>query len=283
MVAKGKFLAFVVGGALGLWLIVGSARGNITLLNENFNDDPVNGVPNTPNFFLGQVGSNPDSTIQIAGPGGSYTDPFVGDATNRSLVLDNFAGGVAFPSVQFPIVGWRSQFPPIAMPALQQAKIDFDLIMGAERPTDFWSYFEIRVGFTGFPSTVADTILWNSWRIQGGSPLIFNNGQNQLPNTSPIVPNQKMHVSYEIFADQTWSLTVDGTPILYAGQAKVPWMSNIAGSGMKNLFFFNAFNLNNAPSYVDNLVVTTIPEPGSLALLACGGLLGLAGLHRRRR
>ena len=280
MVATATFRAFVVGGALGLLLIVGTTRGDVTILNENFDDDPVHGLPNTPNYFLGEVGTNSDSTIEIAGPGGPYTDPFVGDATNHSLVLDNFAGGVAFPAVEFPQVGWRSQFP--AAP-LQQAKIDFDLIMGHERPADFWSYFEVRIGFTGFPSTISDTILWNSWRIQSGSPLIFNNGNGQSPNVSPIIPDQKMHVTYEIFADQTWSLTVDGTPILYGGQAKVPWMSNIAGSGMTNIFFVNAFGLNNAPSYVDNLVITTVPEPGSLALLACGGLLGLAGLRRRRR
>lgn len=271
-------------------MFLGNVRAGV-LINETFDDDAVDGLADTPSSHLGAVGQSgafpPESTVQVAGPGGTYVDPFVGDATNHSYVIDNFKGGAAYPSpvgVQFPVVTWGSQFPGV----VRDLTIEFDLLMKAENDpnrvmgnggSDFWSYFEIRAGFTGGvqPSTVGDIVLWNSYRLQSGNPLVYNNGQNKSPDiASPIGPDRPMHIKYTIDGTtETWSLEIDGTPIPYNGTTSVPWAFGGPGAGVDAITFMSAFNLNTAEVYVDNLVVTEVPEPSTIVLLglACVGLV----------
>ena len=244
------------------------------LLSEDFNTSPINGIPNSiqphpADFILGEVGSNPDSTLQIAGSGGAYADPF-GGAGNRSMVIDNFAGGSNTPSVEFPVVTWLDEFGDVPN-AHRSGTIDFDLYLTAHNPaTEFWTFVDFRVGFGGAgrtnPSTVNDTIIWNVFRIETGaqSPnFYFDNATAPSNGQGKFAPDTPFHVHYDIFSDETYTVSIDGTPLELGGSATIPWRTGGAGAGFNSVDFQTAFGIPAGEYYVDNLVVEVgDPEPG---------------------
>lgn len=226
---------------------------SVTLLQEDFQQDAVDSQPASADQFWSATG--PDAFIQVAGPGGVYVPPF-GGAANKSLVIDN-------PGDDQPIVAWRSMFTDD--PAdFQNGSISFDLYM-PEPTGQYWTYIDFRLGYGGAgrtaPTTVGDTTVWNSFRVNSGSPdVVVDNGNGNAQAT--IASGTVLAVRYDIDGDsQTYRLTINGNAVTFGGSADRPWMAGAPGINMFG--FFGAYPLNSAAVYIDNLVVINDDEPAA--------------------
>lgn len=256
-----------------------------TLLNENFDDDAVGSIPNTLDVVLGDAPPATGSDVEVAGPGGAYTDPF-GPAGNHSLVLDNFNGGQANPN-DWPFVSWNNE---LGQPGTRyrEGTVDFDLYMVNDFPpggtdTKFWNYLDFRLGFdVSLPSTAGDTIVYGNFRIQDGNSYYFFDNAVGPSNGHPQLADRAVHVKFTILPDETYTLQVDGNYIEKDGSKFVPWRTTGANKGFNVLAIGSAFGpggFTTPPFYIDNLVVVGVPEPGTLLL----GGLAVAGLGFLRR
>lgn len=256
-----------------------------TLLNENFDDDAVGSVPNTVDVVLGDAPPATGSDVEVAGPGGTYADPF-GPAGNHSLVLDNFNGGQANPN-DWPFVSWNNE---LGQPGTRyrEGTVDFDLYMVNDFPpggtdTKYWNYVDFRLGFdTSLPSTAGDTIVYGNFRVQDGNSYYFFDNAFGPSNGHPQLADRAVHVKFTVLPDETYTLQVDGNYLEKDGSKFVPWRTTGANKGFNVLAIGGAFGpnfLTAPPFYIDNVVVTAVPEPGTLLL----GGLAVAGLGFLRR
>jgi len=285
-----RFVGTPFVAALVCLFAASSARSQITLLNETFDDDAVDTLPNTVDFHIGQMPPATGSQMTVAGPGGAYADPF-GPAGNHSFVFDNFNGGSNAPpgGVQYPVAAWSDDlgYPGTTY---RNGTVDFDLFMNNDvvNGTDekFWTYLDFRLGFgTTYPSTVGDTIVYGNFRIQDGVGYYFFDNATGPSNGHPTLIDQPMHVKYSIFPDETYTLQVNGNFVQLGGNTHIPWRFKGPTAGFNVLGIASAFGpnfLTNKPFYIDNLkVVANVPEPATIALGSIG--LGfLAGSRRRR-
>ncbi|QEG35152.1 hypothetical protein [Bythopirellula goksoeyrii] len=208
----------------------------VVLLDETFDSSPVDGIPNSislepldfPSDFILGTG-NPGSDLKVAGPSGSYTDPF-GGTGNKSLVLHSFDGGcfAGDPGCstdlnEFPVVTWLDEFgddPTVYRDGI----IEFDMILSTPEPTETWTLLDFRLGWGGVnrinPQTIPpDVVIWNQYQVQNDGEnietLIFNPALNQgqgisFPNENPLEPDVPFRVKYTLDgATETfqWELT----------------------------------------------------------------------------
>jgi len=226
---------------------------SVTLLTEDFEGDAVDSQPVSADSFFNETG--PEGFIQVAGLGGTYNDPF-NPFTNQSLAFDN-------PGAAQPIVGWSSIFSDD--PAdFRTGTISFDLYMDPPGGLD-WTYIDFRLGFGGsgrsVPTTVGDTTVWNSFRINASSPdIVFDNGTGA--GLSSISVSTPMHIEYTLDGDtETYQLAINGSTIDFgSGNPDRSWIAGATGVNM--LGFFGAFPLTSAPVYIDNLVVVNDTDEG---------------------
>ena len=271
-------------------LLLAASAHAVVLLNENFDDDAVGSRPNTVDFHLGENPPGVGSEMEVVGPGSIYTDPF-GPAGNHSYVLDNFNGGsaVAPGGVQYPVAAWSDE---LGHPGTKyrHGTVEFDLYLSNDVVNSvdqkFWTYVDLRLGFdTAYPNTVGDTIIYGNFRVQDGVGYYFFDNATGPSNGHPTRPDTVHHVKYSILPDETYTLEVDGNFVEKDGSQFVPWRATGPAAGFNVLGIASAFGpggLTNMPFYLDNLVVTAIPEPSSvgLALLAISGALMLARKQR---
>lgn len=258
------------------------------LLNETFDDDAVGSIPDTVDVVLGDSPPATGSDVEVAGPGGAYSDPF-GPAGNHSLVLDNYNGGQANPN-DWPFVSWNNE---LGQPGTRYraGTVDFDLFMVNDFPpggadTKYWNYVDFRLGFdVSLPNTAGDTIIYGNFRIQDGVSYYFFDSATGPSNGHPLLADKAVHVTYTILPDETYTLQIDGNYLELNGSKFVPWRTTGANKGFNVLAIGSAWgpnNLTDPPFYIDNVVVTgVVPEPGTFVL---GGLalFGMGGLIRRR-
>lgn len=265
--------------------LLATASQGAVLLNENFDDDAVGSRPNTVDFHLGENPPGTGSDMEVVGPGSTYTDPF-GPAGNHSYVFDNYNGGsnAAPGGVQYPVAAWSDE---LGFPATiyREGTVDFDLYMVNDFPpggtdTKYWTYVDLRLGFnTSYPNTVGDTIIWGNFRIQDGNSYYFFDNAFGPSNGHPLLADRAVHVTYTILPNETYTLQVDGNYIEKGGSKFVPWRATGPTAGFNVLGIGSAFGpggLTDMPFYIDNLVVTGVPEPASFALVGmaiAGGLL----------
>jgi hypothetical protein len=207
----------------------------------------VGSRPNSADQFWNADG--PEAFIRVAGPGGTYTPPF-GGTGNKALVIDN-------PGQAQPIVVWRSMFSDD--PALfQDGSFEFDLYLPLPGSRD-WTYFDFRVGYGGSarvaPTTVNDTTIWNSFRINPGTipDIVLDDGTGT--GIATIQHSTVLHLRYDLNeVAKTYRLTINGTVITFGANPDRPWRAGATGANM--FAFYGAFPNNSAPVYVDNIVVT---------------------------
>ncbi|MBA4107782.1 MAG: hypothetical protein C0485_18770 [Pirellula sp.] len=228
---------------------------SVTILSEDFQDDAVGAQPNSADQFWNPVG--PESFIQVSGAGGAYATPF-GGGTNKALVIDDVGAAQ-------PIVSWRSAFSDDPHD-FQTGTIEFDLYLPAAGSRN-WTFFDFRLGYGGAgrtaPTTVNDTTVWNSFRINPGAPQGFILDDSTGTFLASITPNSLLRLRYDLDgATQTYRLTVNGTLVTAGGNPNRPWRAGATGVNMMG--FFGAYPANSALVYVDNITVTNdaaSPEP----------------------
>ena len=275
------------GFIVGLFAAISHAA---VLLNENFDDDAVGSRPNTVDFHLGENPPGTGSQMTVVGPGSSYTDPF-GPAGNHSYVFDNYNGGSNAPpgGVQYPVAAWSDE---LGQPGTKyrEGTVDFDLYMVNDFPpggvdSKYWNYMDLRLGFDkAYPNTVGDTIVYGSFRVQDGVSYYFFDNATAPSNGHPLLADKAVHVKYTILPDETYTLQIDGSYLELGGTKFIPWRAKGATAGFNVLGIASAFGptfLTDTPFFIDNLVVTGVPEPASfvLTVLALAGV----GLRVRRR
>lgn len=253
-----------------LALLAAASQAQV-LLNENFDDDAVGSLPNTADIVLGDMPPATGSDVEVVGPGSSYTDPF-GPAGNKSLVLDNFNGGSANPN-DWPFVSWNNE---LGQPGTRyrHGTVEFDLYMKNDVVNGvdgkFWTYVDLRLGFdVSLPNTVGDTIIYGNFRVQDGIGYYFFDNAFGPSNGHPVRPDTAHHVKYTILPNETYTLQVDGNFVEKDGSKFVPWRATGPNAGFNVLAIGGAFGpnfLTANPFYIDNLRVTAIPEPGTMAL-----------------
>ncbi|MCC6492723.1 MAG: hypothetical protein IT424_06860 [Pirellulales bacterium] len=219
---------------------------SVTLLHETFDDDPVNGQPNTADILINAAG--PEAYIQVAGPGGAYGTPF-GPAGNKSLVIDN-------PGQAQPAIAWTTEFSDDAT-EFQTGTVSFDLLLPEPSSGDSWTYIDIRLGYgpagRGVPTTLNDTTIWNSFRVDNDqADVVADNGNGG--GSSPISSFTPLHVVYDIDgATRTYTLSINGATINFGGSPSRPWQAG--APGLNTLAFVGAFPHSSSPLVIDNLQV----------------------------
>lgn len=241
-----------------------SLFAQIVLLNDNFEGDAVGSVPAS---IDSTIGADVPGYIEVVGPG---SDPFSA-LGNQSLRLDNFNGGTTAPN-RWPFVGWNSA---LGQPTLHRhGTVEFDLYMDNDVVNGvdekFWTYVDLRLGFdTTIPNTAGDTIVYGNFRVQDGVGYYFFDNAFGPSNGHPVQPDTAHHVLYTILPDETYTLQVDGNFVEKDGSKFVPWRTTGPTKGFNVLAIGGAFGpggLTANPFYIDNLKVTAIPEPASIAL-----------------
>lgn len=276
---------FPFAASMVLALLAATSHAQV-LLNENFNDDAVGSLPNTADIVLGDMPPATGSDVEVVGPGSSYTDPF-GPAGNHSLVQDNFNGGSANPN-DWPFVSWNNE---LGQPGTRyrHGTVEFDLYMKNDVVNGvdgkFWTYVDLRLGFdVSLPNTVGDTIIYGNFRVQDGVGYYFFDNAFGPSNGHPVRPDTAHHVKYTILPNETYTLQVDGNFVQKDGSNFVPWRATGPNAGFNVLAIGAAFGpnfLTANPFYIDNLVVTAIPEPSTMALALL--LIAAVGRLTRRR
>lgn len=228
---------------------------SVTLLNETFDDDAVDTLPDTADFTLN--GAGPDGFIQVGGPGGAYGTP-IQPAGNKSLILDN-------PGQAQPLIVWIDEFSDNPSD-FQSGRVSFDVFMPEPVGRD-WTYLDFRLGYGDAdrtsPTTVGDTTIWNSFRVNAASAdVVFDNGAGA--GSSPISSFTTFNVEYLIDGPtQTYQLLINDIPVDFGGNVNRSWMAGAPGINM--LAFVGAFPLTSMPVAIDNLEVIqeddVLPDP----------------------
>jgi hypothetical protein len=120
---------------------------------------------------------------------------------------------------------------------------------------------------------------------QDGISYYFFDAATAPSNGHPLLAETPVRVKYTIHPDETYTLEINGNFVQKDGSQFVPWRTTGPPTGFNVFAIGAAFGPNNLtamPFYIDNLVITAVPEPTSL-VLARIVLAGAAGLVRRRR
>lgn len=226
---------------------------SVTVLSEDFQDDPVGGLPNTADQWWNAAG--PEAFIQVAGAGGTYTAP-AGGAANRMLVIDD-AGAAQ------PIVAWRSVFADDPTQFVN-GSFEFDVYLPPTPSGRDWTFLDFRVGYGGpnrtAPTTAGDTTIWNSFRLNPGAPQGFILDDNTGTFLAAFTPGTLLHLKYDLNSTaRTYRLTVNGSLASPSGNPDRPWRAGATGVNMFG--FFGSAPADSAPVYVDNIVVVNGTTP----------------------
>lgn len=264
---------------LAVALMGSTLVAQVVLLDDDFESDAVGSVPASIDTT---IGADIPGYIGVVGPG---SDPFA-LAGNQSLKLDNFNGGTPAPN-RWPFVGWNNA---LGQPdKYRHGTIEFDLYLANDVVNGvdekYWTYVDLRIGFdVSIPNTAGDTIIYGNFRVQDGVPYYFFDAAFGPSNGHPIQPDTVHSIKYTVLPDETYTLQVDGNFVEKDGSKFVPWRTTGPTKGFNVFAIGAAFGpnfLTANPFYIDNLKVTAIPEPASLAL-ALLAVVGVTTLARRR-
>jgi len=224
----------------------------VTLLDENFDAYPVNTLPGSADFALNATG--PEGFIQIGGPGGKYGTP-IAPSGNKSLIFDN-------PGAAQPVVSWTSEFANDPA-AFRSGRVSFDLFLPEPTGLVSWTYLDVRLGYGGAgrtsPTTVNDTTIWNSFRVNRFSADVVRDDGNGGA-TAAISSMTTLKVEYVIDGvNRTYRLLINGSAVTFGGSADRPWMAGAPGINM--LAFVGAFPQNSGPVAIDNLRIVSDTDP----------------------
>lgn len=217
----------------------------------------------------GAVITGPASKSIVVDSTTSVTDPF-GPAGNRSLMMEKTQnGGTYMPRVEWTI------------PVASEFRISFDA----------YTVFDIGAGLDkpilnifAYKDTTA--LIGPRFWVQEAGALVLGDGASLLTVTGVWTHNQVNHFDLEIFEDDTYSLSINGT-LMQATVGDITKDRFAFNSSPEGGLDINRFQVSIADSgrvgarvFVDNLVM--IPEPSTVALTAFGLIAGLLSWRKRR-
>ena len=251
------------------------------ILFEDFESTAPDTRPASADFYSRGVVQFVDPATdpsKIVVSGAAFADPF--GPANKSLVIHN-----PNSAAQMALT-WTSIFDDD--PALfRNGIVEFDIWMEKPIPTNFWSFFEVRLGYGGptrsYVTSVDDVTVWNNFRIQNlfgvpepvesavdaggryslGFEAVYNDNGDDVMG-----PDRAFHIRLDISGNpgtEGYTLTIDDTVIVWpsTGEMVHPWVPGAPGINMMGLFsdasaFFSG-GANNV--YIDNLRVTNNDLP----------------------
>ena len=267
-----------------VWLVLAGVTGQMfplpataqrVILFEDFESTPPDARPASADFYSRGVVQFADPATdpsKIVVSGGAFADPF--DPANQSLVIHN-----PNSAAQMALT-WTSVFDDD--PALfRNGSVEFDIWMEKPIPSNFWSFFEVRLGYGGpdrsYVTSVDDVTVWNNFRIQNlfgvpepvesavdaggrysiGFETVYNDNGDDVMG-----PDRPFHMRLDISGApgaEGYTLTMDDTVIVWpsTGEMTHPWVPGAPGINMMGLFsdasaYFSG-GANNV--YIDNLRV----------------------------
>jgi PEP-CTERM motif len=149
-----------------------------------------------------------------------------------------------------------------AVTAGQTLTADFDVTITSQGdPVTplYFAHFRNETTFFG-------ARIWITTPVTSGFGLGFSNGGSidaTWPSDLAFGTTYHITTSYDFDSGDTYLSVDGGTPIYSAG---------FAGDAFSN-YAFRQNTGGNSTMYIDNLVVTKVPEPATLALLGLGGLM----------
>jgi hypothetical protein len=144
----------------------------------------------------------------------------------------------------------------------QFVNVDFDLYIS-----------DTTVRTLTYAETDYDTsdVIYNAWGRSGAGTIDYLSGGAWATASAPTVDATWMHVRYELDqVNDTYSLILDGTVVLNSVACNPQPSQTINTS---------TWDVGTGTVLIDNMAVTSVPEPTTCILLGLGGLL----LRRKRK
>lgn len=270
--------------AFALCMTAASAQA-ATIIDENFQSQTAGSNPvalassgtATP---VGNVTTREDEPngriVQVVDSTTSPVDPF-GPAGNKSLQL--YSESTTATSVFF-----RSSSPGIASGALSMNM----MVTTTPTPGDVGPWFSVILGGTASNTFLGGNGTDGLARIDfrsDSSILIRANGGNFFADqTYTANTNYLLNIEFDANT-HLFSISLNGSPLTTGGGTANSWTTLSTSLTSANaLQVYGAASgtstIRTGEAFVDNILLTDVPEPASMALLAAGGLLITT---RRRR
>ena len=298
-------LKYVAIATLPLLLLGSSAQATV-LGTYDFEGETADQVLSSiDNSYLVDVGDGRD---RLVASGGAHADPW--GSGNTSAVLTNRPSPASQPQMNF-----YKPFEGIGH--LSNGTIEFDMVMqkpsdadGAEPQDEFWSYMNFRAGHqaagSGFNNGVAgNTQISVSFRNQLGLPDsiypgIYNDLNGYPAGTPQVIADTPTHVTFKIIPPNPADVFPNGSFEIYLDDTLVTWSDGTssqplapatmlppaAAPGINGFSFVGASEsigaLGAAEVFIDNIVVTQIPEPSAVCLVLIGALVALVSGRPRK-
>ena len=251
-----------------------------TIINEDFQNQTAgtNPVPlfssgtNTP---VGTVIAREDvpngRIVNVVDSTTSPVDPF-GPIGNKSLQL--YSESTTGASVFF-----RSSSPGLTSGTLAlNALVSTTPIVGSEGP-----WFSVILGGTTGTSlggNSTDGITRIDFRNTGRIAVRYNGGLSVADQVYTANTNYLIEITFDTDTD-LFSVTLNDSPLTTGSGSVSSWTPLSTSLASVNAVYVSGYDaIDPGQAFVDNIILTDIPEPAGVVLLAAGGLLML--LRQRR-
>jgi len=253
--------------ACAAWAATSSAA---PIYTWDFQDSPYVAGSTPEGAGVSTGGLTSGNVVNVVDRETTPVDPFGGDDNKSVYIHKDKGSGSNVPAFQLELPGYSSSSP------LVSGTVTFDIYV--EELQDGRGSLEIDLGTLGSTSVNSRNSSFAAFQINTstatgpGSILYFSNTTSGGSITSsgyamPTNAKNTIAVSWDV-ETKTYTISLNGTQILSSDFT----VSSIGGLSAIRFVKVSDNSLTDLNFYVDNIAVTTIPEPGTvgLAFLAVG-------------